>query len=140
MSGRINFFCENITCVVRKKGALRKWIVQVIEKEGKCAGDINFILCDEEYLSQLNFKYLKHKTLTDILTFSTGDDEHCLSGDIFISLPRVRENAKTFKQGVETELHRVMIHGILHLAGYNDASKEEKAAMRQKENTCLDLL
>ena len=140
MSCVINFFCENISYVVRKKGALRNWISRAIEREGKVGGDLNFILCDDDYLAELNFKYLKHKTLTDILTFSLDDETGGLCGDIFISLPRIRENAKKFNQLLEVELHRVMIHGVLHLIGYNDASKKEKDEMHRKEDFYLNLL
>jgi probable rRNA maturation factor len=140
MSWEINFFSENISYVVRKKGALRKWISGAIEREGKVAGDLNFILCDDDYLAELNFKYLRHKTLTDILTFPLDDENGSICGDIFISLPRVRENAQKFNQRLEIELHRVMIHGVLHLIGYNDSSKTEKDEMHHKEDFYLNLL
>jgi probable rRNA maturation factor len=139
MSGEINFFTENISYVIRYKGALKKWISDTIDMEGKVAGDLNFILCDDDFLSAMNFKYLRHKTLTDILTFSLDDENGRLCGDIFISLTRVRENAVKFHQKVEDELHRVMIHGVLHLIGYNDSAKSEKVEMRGKEDFYLGL-
>ncbi len=140
MNCEINFFTENISYVIRKKGVLRDWISKTIEQEGKTAGDINFILCDDALLSELNYKYLKHKTLTDILTFSLDEEGDSLCGDIFISLPRVKENATIFRERISNELHRVMIHGILHLAGYKDATKQEKSEMRERESFYLDLL
>lgn len=139
MSAEINFFNENVSYIIRKKTELRKWIANTIEKEGKFAGNLNFILCDDDFLSEMNFKYLKHKTLTDIITFSYDDEQGLLSGDIFISLPRIKENAKKFSQKMEHELHRVMIHGALHLIGYNDSSPKEKVIMRDKEDFYLSL-
>ncbi len=136
----INFFNEEISYTVRKKGKLRSWIGGVVGKEGRIAGELNFIFCNDGYLSKLNFKYLKHKTLTDIITFPYESEEGFVSGDIFISLPRVKENASIFKQGIEDELHRVMVHGVLHLIGYNDASASEKQTMREKEDYYLSAL
>jgi probable rRNA maturation factor len=140
MTSDINFFTENISFVIRKKGILRKWISKTAAREGKVAGAINFILCDDELLAKMNVKYLKHNTLTDILTFSNDDNSRVLSGDIFISLPRVIENAGKYNQRIEEELHRVMIHGILHMAGYGDATKSEKQVMTDKEDFYLGLL
>ena len=134
---RINFFAENIQYVVRKKNQLRKWVVNTVEEEGKVPGDINFILCDDGYLSKLNYKYLKHKTLTDIITFPFIDEKNVLCGDIFISLPRVKENSKKFSEKLNEELHRVMIHGVLHLCGYKDSSEDEKKEMRAREDFYL---
>lgn len=140
MNCEINFFIENIRFLIRKKTSLRNWISGIIIREGKSPGCLNFILCDDEYLSELNVKYLKHSTLTDILTFPAENDQVIVSGDIYISLPRIRENAKKFKQKTERELHRVMIHGILHLLGYKDSTLKEKATMRNKEDHCLSEL
>ena len=140
MNCEINFFKENVSYIIRKKGNLRRWICKTIEDEGKAGGEISFIMCDDSFLSELNFRYLKHKTLTDILTFSSDDENGNLSGDIFISFPRVKENAVKFNQKTEDELHRVMIHGILHLIGYNDSSKHGKLEMTSKENFYLAML
>jgi len=140
MSCVINFFNENLSYVIRRKAELRKWIIDAIEKECKVCGDINFILCSDAFLKDLNYKYLNHKTLTDILTFSFSNVDRLICGDIYISLPRVRENAIKYHQKFEDELHRVMIHGILHLTGYNDSSKSDKIIMTKKENLYLALL
>jgi len=140
MKCEINFFNENVSYVIRKKGELRKWLTTVVESEGRVAGTLNLILCDDDILSELNYKYLKHKTLTDILTFSFEDQGGRLTGDIFISVPRVKENAIKFNQKVEDELHRVMVHGLLHLAGYNDMSSQDKIEMTKKEDYYLGLL
>ena len=140
MNSEINFFKENVALVIRKKDGLRKWILDAIEQEGKSCGDLNFIFCDDDYLADLNYKYLKHKTLTDILTFSFDDEHGSLCGDIFISWPRILENAETFNQKPADELHRVMIHGVLHLIGYDDSNRKVKAEMTEKENFYLRLL
>ncbi len=140
MKGKINFFTENIRYVIRRKRDLRGWIYGSFEKEGKVAGDINIIICDDTCLAEMNYKYLKHKTLTDILTFPFDNGDGYISGDIYLSLPRIRENAVKFKQKSEDELHRVMIHGILHLLGYNDSTPQEKSGMRGKEDYYLNFL
>ena len=98
---------------------------------------INFIFCTDEYLGELNKIWLHHSTLTDIITFPFSEQEDTISGDIYISIERVQENARTFGDPAEKELKRVMIHGVLHLIGYKDKSPGEKKKMRQKENYYL---
>jgi rRNA maturation RNase YbeY len=98
---------------------------------------INFIFCSDEYLSELNKTYLKHDGLTDILTFPFAEEPETISGDIYISVDRVKENAENFGEQMEQELRRVMIHGILHLMGYKDKTEDEKKRMRKKENHYL---
>lgn len=99
---------------------------------------VNYIFCSDDYLREINIQYLKHKTYTDIVTFNYGTTDQ-IEGDIFISVDRVKENAQKFNTELETELHRVIIHGVLHLIGYSDKSKTEKALMREKEDTYLSL-
>ena len=99
---------------------------------------INFIFCDDAYLLEMNQEYLKHDTFTDIITFDYGSSE-AVSGDIFISVDRIRENAAKLQQNALDELHRVMIHGILHLIGYKDKSPADKAQMTSKEDKYLSL-
>lgn len=140
MSGKIRFFTENLSYVIRRKRTLREWLLFTMANEGQTAGEINIILCDDAYLLALNLRYLKHKTLTDILTFAFNDEPGIISGDIYISLPRVTENAVKFRQKTEDELHRVMVHGVLHLAGYTDGTPSEKATMRSKEDQYLKVL
>ena len=140
MTESIQFFTENINYKLKNKTKLRKWIRTVVMMEQYEAKDLNFILCDDGLLFEMNSKYLKNNTLTDILTFTFSEEKRIISGDIYISLPRIRENASKFKEIIEDELHRVMIHGILHLLGYEDHSKEEKIKMRQRENICLTCL
>jgi len=137
MMGLIHFFNENCQFVLRKKKLTIKWIKAVVKAENFGTGEINIVFCDDEYLSRLNFIYLKHNTLTDILSFPYSDVKEIIQGDIFISIERVRENAINFKVKFEDELRRVIIHGILHFLGYRDSTKKEKDEMRQKESVCL---
>ncbi|OZV70842.1 rRNA maturation RNase YbeY [Winogradskyella aurantia] len=113
-----------------------QWIEQAILDESCKLGEINFIFCSDAYLLELNVEYLNHDTYTDIISFdySVGKELH---GDIYISLERVKENAKVFGVTLENELGRVMIHGVLHLCGYKDKSGSEKKLMRSKENFYL---
>lgn len=115
------------------------WIKKCIEKEEGELGEINYIFCDDDYLHKINVEFLQHDTLTDIISFdySLGKE---VGGDIFISIERVKENAEEFNVSFENELHRVMIHGILHYLGFKDKTQEEKEVMRTKENECLEIL
>lgn len=140
MTKSIHFFNEDINYTLRGKSNIRRWITETAKEENATAGEICIIFCSDGYLANINRKYLHHRNLTDIITFPLMDDDSIISGDIFISITRVRENAEKFGVGVENELHRVIIHGVLHLLGYKDASKEEKAAIRLKENYYLEKL
>jgi rRNA maturation RNase YbeY len=115
------------------------WILSCIEEEGFSLGEVNYIFCDDAYLHQLNVEFLKHDTFTDIISFDTTLGKE-VGGDIFISIARVKENSKTFKVAFEEELHRVMIHGVLHYLGYKDKTADEQAQMTAKENECLKKL
>ena len=108
---------ENLKFTLRNKTILKKWISATINKEKRKVGDITFIFCSDEYLLHINKQYLQHDTYTDIITFdySEGDSAQPVSGDIFISIERVKENAEKFSTTFENELHRVIIHGVLHL-------------------------
>jgi len=115
------------------ESAVENWIGRVIASEQKSEGELSYIFCDDAYLLELNQQYLQHDTLTDIISFdySLGNE---LSGDIFISVERVRENAEIYNQLFENELLRVIIHGILHYCGYKDKTEADEQLMRQKEN------
>jgi len=121
---------------VNKK--VKNWIVKAILNENLKEGEVNYIFCDDNYLSELNIKYLKHNTLTDIISFDYTIGK-IISGDIFISIERVKENAEMFNTKYVDELHRVMIHGVLHYCGYKDKTDEEKTQMRAKEDYYLSL-
>ncbi|MFP4691156.1 MAG: rRNA maturation RNase YbeY [Bacteroidales bacterium] len=122
------------------EGKARQWLIDVIVREGAVPGELSIIFCDDAYLLQLNQSFLDHDTLTDVITFPYVDDFDGLSGDVFISLPRVRENARAFEVDDTQELFRVMIHGVLHLLGYDDADASARETMRAKENYYLSLL
>src|ERR1035437_745173 len=133
----IHFFLQDISFSLKKKEAVKAWVLSAIRKEKKKAGNINFIFCSDKFLLALNKKFLKHNTLTDIITFQYPSAK--LSSEIFISIPRVKENAKFFEVSFENELHRVMIHGILHLCGYTDKTPGKKKQMRKREDLYLKI-
>ncbi|MEH6304711.1 rRNA maturation RNase YbeY [Olivibacter sp. CPCC 100613] len=133
----INFFTVEIKYTLKNKLALKKWIKDAIVNEGFKPGEISFILCSDEYLHKINVEYLNHDTYTDIITFDNSEDEDIIAGDIFISVDRISENASQFSVDERDELHRVVIHGILHLCGYLDKKKEDKKRMTEKENEYL---
>ncbi|WP_295648912.1 rRNA maturation RNase YbeY [uncultured Mucilaginibacter sp.] len=132
------FFEEDIKFKPKNKTALRQWINETIVNEGASLSEINYIFCSDVYLIGLNQQYLDHDTYTDIITFDNSEIEKSIAGDIFISVDRIRENALTFGIDATHELQRVMIHGVLHLLGYKDKSKKDKALMTQKEDFYLD--
>ncbi len=115
------------------------WIKECIEKDGFELGEINYIFCDDDYLHKINMEFLQHDTLTDIISFDYTLGK-LIGGDIFISIDRVKENAEEFNTSFKDELHRVIIHGVLHYMNYKDKTSEEKQVMREKENTCLNIL
>ena len=118
---------------------LTNWISNVCSSENNEFGDISLIFCSDEYLLEMNRTHLDHDYYTDIITFDYTENQ-IVSGDLFISVDRVRENASDFNVSFEHELHRVMIHGVLHLCGYKDKSDEEEKLMRSKENDALSLI
>lgn len=131
----ISFFSKGITFSLKNKSRTKKIVLSVIREEKKKAGDISFTFCNDKFLLALNKKFLKHNTLTDIITFQYPADK--LTGEIFISIPRLKENARKFNVSIENELHRIMIHGILHLCGYKDKKVNEKKKIRKKEDYYL---
>lgn len=126
----------NWTC--REKRRIRAWFEHVIAAHGCECGEIEVIFCSDAYLLEVNQRALNHDYFTDIITFDyrAGD---VVSGDLFVSIDRVRENARTFNVSFSTELHRVLVHGVLHLCGWTDASEAEKAAMRSEETRFMGL-
>jgi len=115
------------------------WIERIAVVHEYRIAQLTFIFCSDEYLHKLNVEYLDHDTLTDIITFDNADDADVLEGDIFISVERVQDNAKDLRIRFRDELHRVMIHGVLHLLGYHDKDLLSQTAMRRKEDYCLSL-
>lgn len=117
---------------------VKKWITEVVNHRQKKVGNISYLFCDDEYLLEVNQRYLNHDTYTDIITFDYVAAD-LISGDILISVDRVGENAKLFEVSFEQELHRVVIHGVLHLLGQGDKSELEAAEMRRQEADALAL-
>lgn len=137
---KINFFYEEISFQIKHKKVVREWIKNTIKVENHTLDELNFVFCNDEYLLRINEEYLKHSTYTDIVTFDNSEVEGSITGDIFISIDRVRENSAKFNVSEKEELHRVIIHGTLHLLGYKDKSKADKALMTSKEDQYLKLL
>ena len=134
----IFFHDEGINSGLKNKRAIRSWFKQVLLREGKKCGQINIILAGDKYLRNINKKYLSRDYYTDIITFDYSEGK-VLNGDLFISLERVKENGKNYGEGEEKELLRVMVHGLLHLAGYDDKQDEERERMKGKESEYLSL-
>ncbi len=132
----IEFYSETDFKIENPK-ALSHWISEIILQENHQLGDLTYVFCDDAYLHKLNVQFLNHDTLTDIISFdnSLGKQIH---GEIYISVERVRENANTYRVAFLEELHRVVIHGVLHFCGYKDKSKQEQDTMTRMENKALD--
>ncbi len=135
----INFFSEAVKFNLPEKLRRKKWLKQLAETENFKIGELNYIFCSDEYLYDINVEYLDHDTYTDIITFDNSEEEKQLEGDIFISIDRVRENATKHGQAEASELSRVISHGLFHLMGYKDKSKEQSAAMRSQEELAIKL-
>jgi metalloprotein, YbeY/UPF0054 family len=135
----IRFFTEKTSFKLLHPIKTSRWIKQVIQKSRFQLEELNYIFCTDDYLLEMNQSFLNHNTFTDIITFDHSTQRSTISGEIYISVDRVKENARSFKVDFETELHRVMIHGVLHLTGLKDKTKEQKIAMRKKEEACLSL-
>ena len=134
----IRYFCEDIKFTYKNKLANNRWLKMVAGSEIRKIGDINIIFCSDNYILDVNMKYLQHDYFTDIITFDYCEGK-VLSGDLFISVDSVRENSIEFGTDFEEELHRVIVHGVLHLLGYDDHTEKDKKLMRQKENYYLQM-
>ncbi len=134
----ILFFSKETSYVLKQKQKVREWVAGCIQEEGfRRVAELNIILCDDAYLLEINQQYLNHDTYTDIVTFDNSEEEDVIMGDIFISVDRTQENASKFGVTAIDELHRVIIHGVLHLCGYLDKSKADKTLMTEKEDYYL---
>lgn len=134
----ISFFFEDTDFVFKAKTLTRTWLKLVAESEIKRLGNINIIFCSDNYVLDINQKYLQHDYFTDIITFDYCEGDK-LSGDLFISVDSVRENSIEYRTEFPDELNRVIVHGVLHLIGYDDHTDEDVAMMRKKENYYLSL-
>ncbi len=135
----VKFFSDDISYNFKNKKQAISWIQDSIREEKRISGDINIIFTSDKYLLEINKQYLKHNYFTDIVTFNYCEKD-IIKGDIFISIETVKNNSVRFDANFTTELKRVIIHGVLHLIGYDDQNDEEKAIMREKENYYLDRL
>lgn len=133
----LNFFSENIDFDLSRPVKTKKWLNSTSKSEGYEIADLNYIFCDDDYLLEINKQYLNHDYFTDIITFDNSEEDNILEGDIYISVDRVKENAATFEADFETEMRRVLIHGLLHLMGYQDSDETLKNEMRAKEDQYL---
>ena len=140
MTTLIQFFSEELDFSLSDNQQVHDWILNVIQEENQQAGVINIIFCNDDYLLDLNQRFLDRETLTDVIAFDYREESNEVSGDVFISIERIRDNAESFNQSFENEVKRVIIHGILHLCGYADTSAEDKALMTLKEDKYLSLL
>ncbi|MCJ0741745.1 rRNA maturation RNase YbeY [Pedobacter montanisoli] len=136
---KINFFNEDTTYNLKGKRTLKSWIEKVITAEGYQLEELNFIFCSDEFLLRINQDFLQHDYYTDVITFDNSEKPKTIVSDIFISIDRVKDNAKQNNATTYDELCRIMIHGTLHLLGYRDKTSKEKSLMTQKEDFCLGL-
>lgn len=136
----IHYFYEDVDFQINNEEVLTEWVQQVIQEHSFELLEINYIFCSDDYLLEINKQHLNHDYYTDIITFDNSEEETQIEADIFISVDRVRENAEAQTIRMESELHRVMIHGILHLVGFGDKTPDDQKVMREKEDACLSLL
>ena len=134
----VQFFQEDITFKLKDKRPVKQWITETVRAEGFILKEVSYIFCSDVYLLQVNKQFLNHNYFTDIITFDHSAGEELIAGDVFISVERVRENAAKYKVSVTEELHRVIIHGALHLVGYNDKTSADKEKMTLKEDFYLN--
>ena len=134
----ISFQNQSIKFKLNEKVKIKKWLSLLVKKQNHQLGELNFVFTNDEELLKYNQNYLQHNTLTDIITFQNSES-NLIQGDIIISIERVTENAKLFQVDLESELKRVLAHGVLHLLGYDDKSKKAKEEMRKQEDLALKL-
>lgn len=135
----IDFYNEDIEMPALDLSSVKEWINTIVDRNDKLTGDVSFIFCSDAYLLKINQEYLNHNYFTDIITFNYNEGSK-ISGDIFISLDTVKANAIEYDVTFDNELYRVIIHGILHLIGFNDKTDDEQALMTSKENEALNIL
>ncbi len=142
----IRYFTEDTTFTLKGKRLISKWLKQVAQENGHVLGELNYIFCSDPYLLAINQQFLDHDYFTDIITFDNSDDffqetgRKGVSADIYISVDTVKANGAAYGEGFERELHRVIVHGLLHLVGYDDVSEWKQRRMRAAENRALKLL
>jgi probable rRNA maturation factor len=135
----IKFFNADVNFTLRDKTEIRSWLLKVAAKEGYKINLLNIIFCSDEYLYKMNVEYLRHNTYTDIITFDQSEEDGNISGELYLSIDRIRENAKILEINLRDEVHRVIVHGLLHLCGYVDKTASKKAEMSEREDYSLSL-
>ena len=139
MPNNIQFISQDVAFQLKQKRKIKKWLTDLINSPHKRVGEISIVFSNNDYVLEVNKQFLSHDFYTDIITFNYNEDDF-ISGDLIISIDMVRENAEKYEETFEHELHRVVVHGILHLLGLNDETKKEEAAMRIAENDALKML
>ncbi len=135
----ISFQGVDVDAPVMNREVLKKWINGFVGSYGKVVGELYYLFCSDEYLYKMNVEVLRHDFYTDVITFQSNDNDTVLSGEIYISIERVKENALALGLRYEDELNRVMAHGVLHLMGFKDKTDEDAIMMRQQEDFCLKM-
>jgi len=135
----VHFYFEKVGLTLKERGKLKYFINSLVAKEKKNLNNLNYIFCNDNTLLEINRKYLNHNFYTDVISFDLSSSRKEILADIYISVDRIRENAKSFKITMEEELHRVMLHGLLHLCGYNDKTEVQRQLIRKKEDFYLNL-
>lgn len=139
MPNNIQFISQDVAFQLKQKRKIKKWLTDLINSHHKRVGEISIVFSNNDYVLEVNKQFLSHDFYTDIITFNYNEDDF-ISGDLIISIDMVRENAEKYEETFEHELHRVVVHGILHLLGLNDETKKEEATMRIAENDALKML
>ena len=136
----IHFFTEDISFSLNRRSALTSWLKNILSTHNFHLKSLNYIFCSDEYLANINRKYLNHDFFTDIITFDNSESSDEIEGDVFISIERVRENSERIGTGFCQELYRAVVHGLLHLIGFDDKTEADRLLMREREDACLSLL
>ena len=136
---KVYFFSEGVKVTLNKRTDLKRFIDRMFRKEGKVLGSLNIIFVSDKELLDINRRFLQHDYFTDIITFNTSDTDEAMSGELYISVDTVRDNALKLKIPYSTELRRVIFHGILHLCGYKDKTASQTQTIRAKENQYLEM-
>jgi rRNA maturation RNase YbeY len=136
---KVYFFFDNVSISLRNRTELKKAIELLFKREKKSLANLNYVFCSDKKLLDINRQYLKHDFYTDIITFDLSEKRGPVTGEIYISVDRIKENAQKLGESLDSELRRVLFHGALHLCGYKDKTKQEKEKMRKKEQLYLDI-
>lgn len=134
---KIHFFSHDIPTSLKNRANLKRFIESIFKKERQSLDSINYIFCSDRAILEINKKYLNHDFYTDVITFDLSTDSKAMSAEVYISIERIRDNAKQLGLSIKSELHRVLFHAALHLCGYNDKKKKDKEVMRKRENDLL---